>query len=322
MKKVVYLLGAGASADALPVVNEISDKIDKAIKILTQEELSDQEGFPTLVKTDKSQKDYQKKLTDDLLWLKTMAHGHATIDTYAKKLFLVGDTSGKQRRLKIALSAFFAILQMGKMDRRYDTFLASILNNKTEIPKNIFILSWNYDQQMEFALEDYNHAETLKICENAIMYREDCFLYKLNGSAALYNFKSLRRDKSENPEKYRFVSEKVEEIVRNYAAHTTNGELETLLSFAWEEDLENILDSSVLPKIEPAEILVVIGYSFPFFNREIDRRIINAMPNLKTIYFQDKYPINIIDRFQSISTKKIRKIPYSDTEQFCLPPEL
>jgi hypothetical protein len=70
--------------------------------------------------------------------------------------------------------------------------------------------------------------------------------------------------------------------------------------------------------------LVVIGYSFPFFNRLVDRRILN-MPDLKKIYFQA--PISGIENIIQ-SFKSIRKLPIegyekiTETEQFFLPPEL
>jgi len=42
------------------------------------------------------------------------------------------------------------------------------------------------------------------------------------------------------------------------------------------------------------EILVVIGYSFPIFNREIDNRLFKAMDDkLVKVYIQDMYPQKI-----------------------------
>jgi hypothetical protein len=47
------------------------------------------------------------------------------------------------------------------------------------------------------------------------------------------------------------------------------------------------------------EILVVIGYSFPIFNREIDNRLFRKMDNLKKVYIQDKQPENIKSTMQN-----------------------
>lgn len=72
-------------------------------------------------------------------------------------------------------------------------------------------------------------------------------------------------------------------------------------NFAWENDSRYFHKYSGHAKnIETAEmiaaeteILVVIGYSFPVFNREIDVLIFNRMRNLKKVYIQDKNPDRI-----------------------------
>ena len=78
--------------------------------------------------------------------------------------------------------------------------------------------------------------------------------------------------------------------------------------------------------VQEATALVVIGYSFPYFNRKIDRLIFENMPHLKKIYIQDKYP----ERIQQYITPVIPAdklagitiVRLDDVEQFYLPPEL
>ena len=67
------------------------------------------------------------------------------------------------------------------------------------------------------------------------------------------------------------------------------------LSFAWEEE-EIQFPSISLSIVELAKkltfnssVLVIVGYSIPFFNREIDMDIINYMI-VDSIYIQDLYP--------------------------------
>lgn len=68
-------------------------------------------------------------------------------------------------------------------------------------------------------------------------------------------------------------------------------------------------------------ILVVIGYSFPFFNREVDKQIFNELNNrvLKKIYFQD--PVlngkQLISQFGLSDNLKIEHI--ERTENFHIP---
>ncbi len=99
-----------------------------------------------------------------------------------------------------------------------------------------------------------------------------------------------------------------------------------MLSFAWEDyefNAPKITDKAIVAT-KDTEILVIIGYSFPFFNREIDRKIIGEMKSLRKVYFQDKSPDNIKLRFQAIreNVEGIEFVLYHDVEQFLLPFEL
>ena len=82
---------------------------------------------------------------------------HATIDTYARKLYLTKRYRDLER-LKSLLCAFFLWEQLEhRPDGRYDTFLANVLDNQTlNIPEEISIISWNYDSQIELAFSSYN----------------------------------------------------------------------------------------------------------------------------------------------------------------------
>lgn len=82
---------------------------------------------------------------------------HATIDTLARKLYLTTQLN-QFYKLKSLLSAFFVWAQLSyKPDSRYDTFLANILEEESlSIPKDISVISWNYDSQIETAYRSYN----------------------------------------------------------------------------------------------------------------------------------------------------------------------
>jgi hypothetical protein len=74
------------------------------------------------------------------------------------------------------------------------------------------------------------------------------------------------------------------------------------LNYAWEyftdkHDFKGIfVDEAVTNAVRVAaetQILVIIGYSFPIFNRQTDKKIIDAMTRLQKVYVQDLYPENI-----------------------------
>lgn len=71
----------------------------------------------------------------------------------------------------------------------------------------------------------------------------------------------------------------------------TSNDLHKLLHFAWENSVyHKSLMQHVKNMIYDTTIVVVIGYSFPFFNRQIDKEIfdiLKANKIFRKIYYQD-----------------------------------
>jgi hypothetical protein len=80
--------------------------------------------------------------------------------------------------------------------------------------------------------------------------------------------------------------------------------------------------SSAKKVLEKTAVLVVIGYSFPFFNREIDRELF-LKRNFEKVYIQDTNAKNTKELFSNVFETNDKKIvEYSNTDQFLLPAEL
>lgn len=102
-------------------------------------------------------------------------------------------------------------------------------------------------------------------------------------------------------------------------------QFKTHLSFAWEySDNSENMKKSLQETTKDTEQVVVIGYSFPFFNRETDRAIFNGMPNLKKVYVQDINPNAVLQSMKAILPvdRKIEVVQITDCGQFYLPSEL
>jgi hypothetical protein len=259
---------------------------------------------------------------------------HASIDTFAKKLTIKNDYDSLIK-LKIAMSIFFIFEQaINKPDHRYDAFFASIINHIYDFPKNIRILSWNYDYQFEIAFSEYTDQKDilpnqglLRIIQkygNNDIHDGFC-IYKLNGTTGLYEHDGFNH--------YTYISNLngpvdltfVDKVTRNYAAAKFLQNIRPSLSFAWAPfRSNNDILAAIIENIKDTYSLVIIGYSFPFFNREVDRKIIGNMINLKKVYIQDPYANDIKERFQAIrdDLKGIEFLPRLDTGQFLLPNEL
>jgi hypothetical protein len=97
---------------------------------------------------------------------------------------------------------------------------------------------------------------------------------------------------------------------------------ESLLSFAWgntDNTEKELFTSNRLKKAQniaqETDILVIIGYSFPYFNREVDKEIFKSIlqrNSLQKIYCQDPSAMEVFCKissgFQTISKSNILKM--------------
>ncbi len=264
MTKVTYLFGAGASANALPVVNELPQRINELVDhwikgenrnrnlLLPENEFF--EGFPN-----RSKRKFQNQLLSEMKWV-AEAVKRTSVDNFAKKLFVKRKQGAEElKKLKIALSMFF-ILEQARVvaDVRYDKFFASILaEDALYLPETVRILSWNYDYQLEKTYSEYcGSYELPKIQEllNVIskgtsnVSPEGFAVIKLNSTTSFTEKNGNRIEALHN------ITVKLEEdsntidYLTNYYAHFVENDCEPSLSFAWEDENsngKNIVDKAI-----------------------------------------------------------------------------
>lgn len=255
---------------------------------------------------------------------------YATIDTYARKLYLNKNTT-EFDKLKNILCLFFVWSQVNsKPDQRYDTFLANILDEQLNLPKEICVISWNYDSQFEIAYRNYSIKRQLPVFDKnfklefpnkEIIYK----LFKVNGSATFedYNSVNLLMNNKDNDD----INVKLIMMYSNLFCDTTElgFQFNSHLSFAWEvSNNQKLLFDCLKSETIDTEAVVVIGYSFPFFNREVDRIIFSNMPKLKTIYIQDLNPEAVEYSLRAVLSEEcnIKIECIKDCTQFYMPREL
>ena len=221
----------------------------------------------------------------------------------------------KYHFLKVILSCFFTYEQLfNKPDKRYDAFFASILGDGDgDFPDQVRILNWNYDFQFEKAYSEYylNYELTslqrrLKIFDSVVNpgYNTGFGIFKLNGTT------TLRENSVEGP--FWHLNEKVNEfetskLILSFLTafdyvRSDPKNYSTNLSFAWEatwnERIRNFLSLAERAVVNN-EVLVVIGYCFPFFSRSIDKRMLNSLL-LNKVYIQDTEPENVQSSILSV----------------------
>lgn len=308
--QITYLLGAGASAFAVPTIKYFSFLLEKFrndivnLIIPNKDNHSDETINSILIKLN-----FINELSS-----------FATIDTWARKLFLSDDP--RYNDIKDLISLFLIYIQLGSiepigqilndqkrldqfglstlndfeknqidlmyqrpLDPRYDLFLGSILkhdktNRKLSFPENINIVSWNYDSQFETSFRTFSNSQILKENNNPVE------ILKLNGSANFtFRFSDYEKLRSFNfsdsiESNKGFVNEIIKLLSNQYTYLNTYNHLK----FAWE--MENDTINKAQSIINDTEILVVIGYTFPYFNQEVERLIFNSPNKIRTIYYQ------------------------------------
>jgi len=333
--KVTYLIGAGASAQALPTIKKtifrdsLADSFKAlATKLSAKYILSEEKPINGLLSI----------FISNLNWLSENTKKFGTPDTFAKFLFLQGSINDLNR-LKDTLSAYFVIEQFkdNKFDQRTLIFLTSILDQLLRLPENIKILTWNYDFQLQIAAEVFRKESiTLNRSQFAhtpslINYfpsfddrsmKNEYDLIHLNGIAGSFAYENWRLNYMIDNEK---IKKDYEQILA--AMNTDKKNKINLLTFAWEKHyLQQDALNHAKNAVKNTDVLVVIGYSFPFFNREVDNEIINEIKSsgkLKIIYFQD---ISLTGDFMynqfEIDKEKVVIKHISEVEQYYIPLEL
>lgn len=341
MSKVVYLLGAGASfgtrengigspiITGLPIVSEIGRELENMANLLA-----------SLTLNEKELEECKLRLVKDFRGLKDKCAG-ATIDSYARELWLKRDMPGFSR-VELLLTIFFIFEQIvHKPDGRYKSFLSKvaqkdIVYDALELSPEIGILSWNYDNQIELAYrqffsDNYSYIRErlgvydVKDYEQKHLSQKCCKIIKLNGTANFTreeDWLSFSENNAIDENVLKIVLKKYNECIQS---GTCYGRLR--LNFAWDDRWsEDMLKNKIPQLVHDAQTLIVIGYTFPDYNREIDRIIFENMANLRNIYIQDPLASRIV---QGISTvlpqSRVTKIGIHQrtvVDQFLLPIEL
>lgn len=351
---ITYLFGAGASAKAVPVVSEFNVALKDFLLLLEK----NKEEFIAKKQDKRVCVDYQL-IIDNVVQLIEESHRFGTIDTYARKLVLSNSTSILDK-LKITLSIFFkfwqeydfrnketnrvekkTILAGNKefLDKRYVALFSNLLirnDDKIKIPDNINILTWNYDWQISMALKLFvgnlnlsevhnyfgiypNINETFNVNNPKVIH--------LNGMAGVFELTSNSKPmnihdwKASDNSFISFMSQ-FDSLYTNY--NRSEFKPSTAINFAWENTPVSIeARRAAIQIMKKTDILIVIGYSFPGFNLEIDRLLFkeylgNKQNNNKYIFYQDRSANKELIR-DSFGFDQRRIFTRDDIEQFLIP---
>lgn len=221
------------------------------------------------------------------------------------------------------------------IDKRYITFWGDHLNlNSDKLESNIKILSWNYDMQFESA---YSHIKkySLELTQQNLQVfpstvkkvntNNSCIL-KLNGTAGLIDDYSQNKIFNLFDIREHSLMDNLDYLIDILKNNYNRAFYKPLFSFAWEtEGIVNETRKLATEIIQDTEVLIIIGYSFPSFNKSVDREIFKHFPKLKKIYYQAPLDelSDLLDKLDGINTN-LRPLTkgIKNLDTFYIPPEL
>jgi len=351
-KNITYLLGAGASANALPVVKEMIPRMKLFIELCAK--ISSQTN--SSLWEDQKIKEYQDLIVD--------AERLGSPDAVARKYHHLRKPRMVEK-LKDLLSTYILWEQLNessqqlkfnnndetnvlieelrktfknKLDIRYAVFFLAIYNGSRAndgLPQNINILTWNYDLQIEKALAELDDSYMIQLQERFKVFPfaelsilnslqqsqgnpQEAKIIKLNGTASFstrIQGSSIDVNRMELDE---IIWDHFTEILlKDRKMNFTSSNL----CFAW-EDIDIVKQARKRAKniIQNTEILVIIGYSFPDFNRPIDRDILQGFQGSK-IYIQNPVVQSVETELRQFLNEPIEIITRRDPGKFIIPDE-
>lgn len=331
---VTYFTGAGASANALPVWSQQASAMLLGESLLYKDHKIRQQDImdshPNKNPFNVGSRDY---LLWEMAWFGYKAFEFGSIDTYAKKLYL-NRSFELLNRLKLAVSVNFSLLEFtndahsdfrGLIDQRYISLFAKILDSTKRgdvyIRPEYSFVTWNYDLQLERAFRKFMPYEDHKISEltglhlslgpdlgNRTVKKQVIHLNGYHGAFKIEDKQQLFIDRKWS-EIGTFISffEEMAFITDGLRKGKIN--FNNSIRYAWENHEPNEIDDA-RKIMEATQVLVIIGYSFPAFNRSIDKLLFEKMPNLKKIIVHDdKFNSGFLqDIFGEEILKKITKL--------------
>jgi len=346
--KIVYYLGAGASYNSVPIQEKLGLSMVEAVKhfksTINDTRITNNITYKRL----RNNKSVLIQIANDIEYFGFKATEYGSLDIYARRLSLLG-LKDELNRLKFSLSTFLVFWEnfvcnkhflkeeindfYQNVDKRYLSLLSVLLNenpgNNPKLNENVSFLSWNYDLQIEKAYQTFmlektdtitqiNNSFTFLNSDNPGLNKD---IIHLNGFSGVYNDNgkdlSVLSDNTTN---------KIEDFllnlldnVENFKNH--NSRYNKYIRYAWEKNSN--LESARKVMLE-ADVLIVIGYSFPAFNRLIDAELMDLFikgDGLGQVVYQDpKASDDIMESFFGKNNMNI-VIKRDDPKQFHIPHE-
>lgn len=313
--KITYYLGAGASYHAIPIWKKQGSSMikvaEETLVYINSHFRSDNVVGP------KPEYEFLRRFFTKLKIFGDKAVEFGSIDIYARRLYLLKDYKGLND-LKRCVSVYFDLWESGflecskgmekpllkmpnssdsayeKIDKRYFSLFSVLLEQGEDIPKlnsNVSFISWNYDLQLEKSIESFLPTETksFKDLNNAVNQDGVQNIIHLNGYRGVFEKEGEELEIVEKL-KFRSLHAYLKVLAENENQFIEDEGFQCRIMYAWEMDSNS--KRKALEVMSKTNVLVIIGYSFPAFNRAIDQELIKKFEegtDYKKVIYQDPF---------------------------------
>lgn len=350
--KVTYFLGAGASYYSIPILNSQGRSMIDVGYLIKNEIHPDkgeyfEEKFKAITKNE-----YLSDLSERIINFGNKAMEYGSLDIYARRLHLLGNYK-ELNDLKFCLSVYFEIWESyayeilgmnlfsgesksyDPIDKRYLSLLSVLLEESTgnpKLPDSVSFLSWNYDLQLERAYASFLSNPDTHIDElnGSFQYRNHGIKKRVNDIIHLNGYRGFFKYDGEHfpisRKKHEDFKSLLLELIDNQKQFRKVGgkeiSIKESIQYAWEEKDAQL--GEAIKVMDETNVLIIIGYSFPSFNRKIDSQLIKVFEksnqSYKKVIYQD--PGANLDLVNSIFSDADNMVKVmTNTDQFHIPHE-
>lgn len=343
--ELTYILGAGASYQSIPVVKTFPSRFKEFASHI--ENLRFQE--PNIYTS----------ICHEVVAFANQINSHQSFDTYFKKLFHTkkNDLITSSKRI-LNLYFLWEHLQhdyetefrkssrlenrrefsendfekRSKVDKRYDALIAGLLQpqkGEAQVFCKTNFITWNYDLNLFLSLKNYfspdltigEFKERISSSEFEWNIENQITVINMNGYFYSKDFDDANDFDCDSGFEYKLK----QKIYSGYFEPKVINEDAELIKFAWESDTIN--SSVAKSMIEKSNNIVVVGYTFPLYNRLVDFEYLSHedIGKDKKIIIQDPNSTsirqNLLDLYEKNDSEflKTKLVAIKDCDSFYVP---
>lgn len=317
MPGITYYMGAGASCESMPLVKTFRERFELFMNFV--------DSFPQSENRDKFG-DLSYSFLDEL-------KKHISFDTFFKKLFHKRAEKSIQLYKNVLLIYFIfehlvddeyldtrpRIPKVSSIEKRYDALIAGLLqpyNSSTKFYNTVNFITWNYDLILLNTLKSFffNEIGLDELIKGQMRFgkildiQDQGLLIHMNG--LIYHDKLSDIKTYPKKDLVQFLGSLMEGY---YETDSMLSEFSKKICFAWEtldsvKDIsEDIVINEARKVLEVSDCIVIIGYSFPLYNRVVDQYLFSQdLLERKKVYIQDIYSDKMMRVFrENFSLKNV-----------------